>query len=179
MSNKLITSVGLTELEIQARERNLLLKVKVRRPLNIWAARIVAADQPSKECIRILGEMKIWAYSGLSGLQLDTMKVIPNSPKGVSDLIWAATMAWALETTPCKQARLLAIRDNTKKHQALFRYFRSRGFQHVKEVGSSPTDLPLRIIWGGAGSLMIGNCEKVLRRSYQRWTRIRSIPTIY
>jgi hypothetical protein len=68
--------------------------------------------------VQLLGEMKGWAYNAEKGLQLDTMRVIPSRSVGVGDLIWAATMAWALENTPCRQARLLAIRDDERNIDA-------------------------------------------------------------
>ena len=114
--------------------------------------------------------MKGWAYQNSKGLQLDTMKVGKNANKNVGDLIWAATMAWALEETPCRSARLLAIYDENNQHEILQRYFRRRGFQTVRKVGSSPLDLHLRLVWGGAGAFMVGNCEKVFERSYQSWS---------
>jgi len=40
----------------------------------------------------------------------------------------------------------------------------------VRKVGSSPLDLPLRLVWGGAGTFMVGNCEEVLDRSYRSWS---------
>ena len=116
---------------------------------------------------RLLGELS--AYPAISGLQLDTMRVLPSSPTGVGDLIWAATMAWALESTPCRRARLLAIRDDDRQHRRLVRYFRQRGFTPVREVAAAPADLPLRLIWGGAGVLMCADCGSVLTRSEQRW----------
>jgi len=102
-------------------------------------------------------------------LQLDTMRVLPASPSGVGDLIWAATMAWALESTPCRRARLLAIRDDDRQHRRLVRYFRQRGFTPVREVAAAPADLPLRLVWGGAGVLMSADCSSVLTLSEQRW----------
>tara|TARA_B100000965_G_scaffold225334_1_gene188605 strand:- start:199 stop:546 length:348 start_codon:yes stop_codon:yes gene_type:complete len=113
--------------------------------------------------------MKGWAYQNPKGLQLDTMKVSKNANSKVGDLIWAATMAWALEETPCESARLLAIYDENNQHEILQRYFRRRGFNTVRTVGSSPIDLPLRLVWGGAGAFMVGNCEAVLERSYRSW----------
>ena len=74
-------------------------------------------------------------------------------------------MAWALENTTCKYARLLAVNDDALYHARLLRYFRFRGFSVVKEVGSSAWDLPLRTIWGGAGSLMLAKCSDVYERS--------------
>ena len=71
-------------------------------------------------------------------------------------------MAWALEKTSCRNARLLAIYDDEGYSKKLVRYFRLIGFDIVKEVGSSPSDLLLRLIWGGAGTLMKGDCSKIL-----------------
>ena len=55
------------------------------------------------------------------------------------------------------------------QHARLVRYFKKRGFVSVREVGSSPIDLPLRTIWGGAGSLMTADCHAVLERSCRLW----------
>ena len=98
------------------------------------------------------------------------MKVGKNANSKIGDLIWASTMAWALEETPCRSARLLAIYDENNQHEILQRYFRRRGFNTVRKVGSSPLDLPLRLVWGGAGTFMVGNCEKVFERSYRSWS---------
>jgi len=159
----------LADLEADARERGLLLRIKLNRPLGLWALRLVVASRQSDGPARLLGELKGWAYPAISGLQLDTMRVLPSSPTGVGDLIWAATMAWALESTPCRRARLLAIRDDDRQHRRLVRYFRQRGFTPMREVAAAPADLPLRLIWGGAGVLMCADCGSVLTRSEQRW----------
>ena len=113
--------------------------------------------------------MKGWAYGTSNGLQLDTMRVVPQSHAGVGDLVWAATMAWALEATPCRSARLLAIRDDERQHSRLVRYFRQRGFQLERDVAAALWDLPLRMVWGGAGALMSGSVEQVLERSLRSW----------
>ena len=159
----------LTLLEKEASDRGLLLRIQVRRPLNFWSIRLVVGEIISKDKIQLWGEMKGWAYQNTKGLQLDTMKVAKNAGSKVGDLIWAATMAWALEETPCQSARLLAIYDENNQHKILQRYFRKRGFNTVRTVGSSLLDLPLRLVWGGAGAFMVGNCETVLERSYRSW----------
>ncbi len=160
---------NLSCLEQQSLKLDLLLRIQVRRPLNLWIFRVVVAKKFDVEKIRILGEMKGWAYSKEKGLQLDTMLVSPKAPPGVGDLIWTATMSWALEQTPCKQARLLAIYDVHQSHLVLSRYFRQRRFEIVREIGSSLYDLPLRMVWGGAGALMIAKCTDVFEYSYSRW----------
>ena len=161
--------IDLFHLEKLAAEEGLLLRIQVRRPLNIWALKVVVAQYFQSDKVKIWGEMKAWAYEGKSGLQLDTMRVNPLAPKGVAHLIWAATMSWALENTSCKNARLLAIRDDEKQHSRLVKYFLRRGFRKTREVGSAPIDLPLRLIWGGSGELMIADCNEVLNQSYKLW----------
>ncbi len=164
-----MTDFMLAKLEAEAASLGFLLRIQVRRPLNLWAMRLVVAKHLDSNRIKLLGEMKGWAYQSKSGLQLDTMQVSSDAPSGVGHLIWASTMAWALEETPCKSARLLAINDEEKQHSILVRYFQKRGFSTIKEVGSSVFDLPFRMIWGGAGSLMIGNCHEVYENSLHHW----------
>ena len=161
--------IGLAELEKEATNAGLLLRLQIRQPINIWSFKVVVAEPINKHKIRILGEMKGWAYNSEKGLQLDTMRVNQKSPPGVGHLIWSATMAWALESTPCKVARLLAIFDEETQHTRLVKYFRRRGFNFSREVRSSILDLPLRMIWGGAGSLMSGDCSEVFEYSYNLW----------
>ena len=165
-----MTRINVAELEKEASSRGFLLRIQVRRPVNLWTFRVVVAEMKSHETIQLWGEMKGWAYQNTKGLQLDVMKVRKDAKSKVGDLIWAATMAWALEETPCKSARLLAIYDENNQHKTLQRYFRRRGFNTVRDVGSSPLDLPLRLVWGGAGAFMVGNCEEVFDRSYKRWS---------
>jgi len=159
----------LAHLEKKASDCGLLLRVQVRRPLDLWSFKIVVGEQINTEKVQILGEMKGWAYKGSRGLQLDTMRVSNQAPSGVGHLIWAATMAWALENTPCKKARLLAIFDDKELHDRLVHYFHRRGFRYVREVRSSINDLPLRMVWGGSGSLMIADCVDVLNLSVKLW----------
>ena len=168
MSHESMPSL-LEQLERHARERGLLLRLQVGRPLGLWTLRLVVASPGPSGTAHLLGEMKGWAYGASNGLQLDTMRVIPGSPAGVGDLVWAATMAWAMEATPCRKARLLAIRDDDRQHRRLMRYFRQRGFQPERDVAAAVWDLPLRMVWGGAGALMSGSVEQVLERSLRGW----------
>ncbi len=159
----------LFDLEKSAVKAGLLLRIQVRRPLNLWTIKLVVARQIQPQKIQILGEMKAWAYGGIHGLQLDTMRVHPKAPLGIGHLIWASTMAWAIEATPCRKARLLAIRDAENQHLRLVRYFSMRGFRKVGDVGASIKDLPLRMIWGGAGTLMSAECSDILSKSCRLW----------
>ncbi|MEX1317926.1 MAG: hypothetical protein AB1Z22_12490 [Synechococcaceae cyanobacterium] len=154
---------SLAELEAQARRRGLLLRLQVHRPARLlWTVRVgVARSQP----LALLGELKGWALPSAAGLRLDTMRVQGERTAAVGSLIWAATFAWALEATPCRRARLLAIRDDACQHRRLVRYFRRVGFTPLRDLGGGVADLAPRLLWGGAGLLMEGDCAEGLRRS--------------
>jgi hypothetical protein len=148
-----------------AATQGLILRLQVRRPVGLgWTLRVgVAARQPT--ALLLLGELKGWALPSPAGLRLDTMRVQPGADAAVGPLIWTATFAWALQATPCRRARLLAIRDDDRQHRRLVRYFRRLGFQPLRELGGSPGDLAPRLLWGGSGLLMEGPCLEGLRRS--------------
>ena len=160
----------LEQLEREAQQRALILRLKVGRPLGLFSVH-VAVGSRSDDAARLVfqGELKAWAYPARHGLQLDTMRVVPGAPPGTGDLIWAATMAWAEEATPCSRARLLAIRDDERQHRRLVRYFGQRGFSTTRDVEAAAWDLPLRLVWGGAGALMSGEVATVLERSLRGW----------
>ena len=170
-----MTILKLTNLEKEAGAQGYLLRLQVRRPLNLWTLRLVVGNYKNPSTIQLLGELKAWAYPMTNGLQLDTMQIRRASPPGIGHLVWAATMAWALEETPCRKARLLAINDDEFQHRKLVRYFLGRGFKEIREVGSAPLDLPLRMVWGGAGTLMSADCNEVYRSSLRLWKASQQI----
>jgi len=162
------TRPSLAELEAEAQCRGLLLRLQVGRPLGVaWSLRVgVARRQP--QGLLLLGELKGWALPLATGLRLDTMRVQGQDTAAVGALIWAATFAWALEATPCRRARLLAIRDQEAQHRRLVRYFRQLGFEALRPLEGGAGDLAPRLLWGGAGLLMEGSCDEGLRRSARR-----------
>ena len=151
------------ELEKLAGTIGLLIKIQVRETLGLCFFRIVIAEQ-NDNIIKIWAEMKGWTYLNKQGIQLDTLRILSKSPAFVSELIWATTMAWAIEKKSSNKARLLAIFDSEGYSKKLVRYFKLIGFKIVKEVGSSPVDLLLRLVWGGAGTLMKGECNSILKK---------------
>ena len=151
------------DLENISESLGLTIKIQVRDSLGFKFFRIVIATIKNNS-VKIWGEMKGWTFSSKNGLQLDTLRILNDSPQFVSELIWATTMAWALEQTDSNKARLLAIYDEEGYNKKLTRYFRMIGFVLVKEVGSSPLDLFLRLVWGGAGTLMKGDCSEILTK---------------
>jgi hypothetical protein len=163
---------SLLDLEAAARARALLLRLQVRDLAGLRTLRVVVARPRSDQPPLLLGELKGWAMPLATGLQLDTMRVQGPATQGVGPLIWAATFAWALEATPCRSARLLAIRDAEQQHRRLVRYFQRLGFSAVREVGAAAVDLPLRLVWGGAGLLMRGDCTEGLSRAWAQLDRL-------
>ena len=151
------------ELQNIALSLGLVIKIQVSETLGLCFFKIVIAEQKDN-IVKIWGEMKGWTYLSKQGIQLDTLRILSKSPPFVSELIWASAMAWALEMKAGKKARLLAIYDTEGYSKRLVRYFKIIGFKVVKEVGSSPVDLFLRLIWGGAGTLMKGDCSYILNK---------------
>jgi hypothetical protein len=162
------------ELQNIAFSLGLVIKIQVRETLGLCFFKIVIAEQRDN-IVKIWGEMKGWTYFNKQGIQLDTLRILSNSPPFVSELIWATTMAWAIEMKISKKARLLAIYDAEGYSKKLVRYFKIIGFEVVKEVGSSPIDLFLRLIWGGAGTLMKGDCCYVLNKIEKKFSLIERV----
>jgi len=73
---------------------------------------------------------------------------------------------WNRERSPfyCKEAHLLAIKDEEKQHERLVRYYKSLGFKTLRE----PDDLTFQdqLVWGGDGTLMDIQADEFM----QRWT---------
>ena len=161
-------------IESVANSLGLIIKIQIREALGLNFFRIVVAEQ-KKSTIKIWGEIKGWTFPNKNGLQLDTLRILSNSPPYVSELVWATTMSWALEKTSCEYAKLLAIYDDDGYSTKLVRYFRLIGFSIIKEVGSNFSDLFIRLVWGGAGTLMRGNCSDILKKIETKFIRLNLI----
>lgn len=162
---------SLAQLEAEARQRGLLLRLQLNRIAAVSTLRVGVARRQASGALQLLGELKGWALPTADGLRLDTMRIQGHNTTAVGSLIWAATFAWALEATPCRRATLLAIRDDERQHQRLVRYFRGVGFTPLRELGAGVLDLAPRLIWGGPGLLMQGDCSEGLLRSSRRLGR--------
>ena len=159
------------ELQNIASSLGLVIKIQVRETLGLCFFKIVVAEQKNN-IVKIWGEMKGWTFLNKQSIQLDTLRILSNSPPYVTELIWATTMTWAIEKKNSKKALLLAIYDNDGYSKKLVRYFRIIGFKIVKEVNSSPIDLFLRLVWGGAGTLMNGDCLNILNKIEKKLSSI-------
>ncbi len=159
------------ELQKIALSLGLIIKIQVKENLGLCFFKVVVAEQ-TNNIVKIWGEMKGWTYFKKQGIQLDTLRILSNSPPFVSELIWASTMAWSIEKKKSRKARLLAIYDSEGYSNKLVRYFKIIGFKIIKEVGSSPIDLLLRIVWGGAGTLMKGDSLHILNNIEKKLSKI-------
>ena len=159
----------LVAIERRAAASGRLLRLRVGGALGLRSLHVAVAAPLAEGRVRLLGELKGWALPTPAGLRLDTMRVQGEDSAAVGPLIWAATFAWALEATPCRQATLLAICDQNRQHQRLVRYFRQLGFWPLRELGAGAADLAPRLLWGGAGLLMRCDCSEGLARSARRW----------
>jgi hypothetical protein len=162
---------SLAAIEQRAAAWDLLLRLQVRQLLGVRTLRVVVARPRPGEPPLLLGELKGWALPTTAGLRLDTMRVQGADTAAVGPLLWAATFAWALEASPCRRATLLAIRDGEAQHRRLVRYFQRLGFTSRRELGAAAADLVPRLVWGGAGLLMEGECAEGLRRSVAQLER--------
>jgi len=159
----------LAAIEGEAAQRGWKLRLSANRRLGLWSLRAVVARPLTEGRAEWLGELKGWAFPQADGLRLDTLRVQGPQSAGAAPMLLAASCAWALENTPCRRARFLAIHDNDRQHRRLVRYFQSLGFAPLKELGSAPTDWAARLIWGGSGLLMEGDCGETIRRCARRW----------
>tara|TARA_S200000501_G_scaffold269338_1_gene253026 strand:+ start:54 stop:563 length:510 start_codon:yes stop_codon:yes gene_type:complete len=161
------------ELQNLAFSLGLVIKIQVRETFGLCFFKIVIAEQKDN-IVKIWGEMKGWTFINNQSIQLDTLRILSASPNFVSELIWATTMAWAIEKKSSKKVRLLAIYDTEGYSKKLIRYFKIIGFRIVKEVGSTPIDLSLRLVWGGAGTLMTGDCLNILKKAEKKLSSINN-----
>ena len=163
--------MNVEELQKIASSLGLIIKIQVRENFGLCFFKVVVAEQ-TNNIVKIWGEMKGWTYLKKQDIQLDTLRILSNSPPFVSELIWASTMAWSIEKKKSRNARLLAIYDAEGYSNKLVRYFSIIGFKIIKEVGSSPIDLLLRLVWGGAGTLMEGDSLHILQNIEKKLSKI-------
>lgn len=62
----------------------------------------------------------------------------------------------------CSIAEFLAIDDEAFQHKRLVRFFKRAGFNVIKYVGDDLASVPDRLVWGGCGTLMNEEIEKLL-----------------
>ena len=76
----------IVELEELAKSLDLTIKIQMREVFGLKFFRIVVA-RISNNSVKIFGEIKGWTFPNKNGLQLDTLRILNNSPKYISKLI--------------------------------------------------------------------------------------------
>ena len=100
---------------------------------------------------------------GLSG---DVGQRVRGGPLGLGLLLGGATFAYG-HSRGCSKAEILAINDDDGWHERLVRYYSYFGFKPVRKVGGNGlSDLPHMLVWGGEGTRMDADIQRML----QRWT---------
>jgi hypothetical protein len=160
---------GLEAMAAEAAERGWTLRLSAPQRAGFWSLRAGVARPLAPGRAQLLGDLRAWAFPGSKVLRLDTLRAQGQGSAGAAPLLLAAACAWALEQTPCRQARFLAIHDEDRQHRRLVRYFRALGFTPLRELGSAPADWAPRLLWGGSGLLMEGDCGETIRRCIRRW----------
>ena len=107
------------ELQKIAFSLGLVIKIQVRETLGLCFFKIVVAEQ-KENIVKIWGEMKGWTFSNKRALQLDTLRIIKTSPPFVSELIWATSMAWAIEKKNSKKARLSFLKKFLTRNKIVY-----------------------------------------------------------
>jgi len=71
-----------------------------------------------------------------------------------------------------KKVEFMAIYDSELQHQKLLRYYRFIGCKKVRAVGEELTeDIPLRLLYGGVGTLFEADVDVQMRRWAPRFRR--------
>ena len=80
-------------------------------------------------------------------------------------LVSLATACWIREQGAFgnTRAQLLCIRDDERQHRSLVRFYRRLGFRTLREVGDDIKSIPDRLVWGGDGTIMEIDIERMLR----------------
>jgi hypothetical protein len=162
------------ELRELALARGLTLALSTLGPF--FKASVTLRSAPGSEPVGVLEGFVAPPPFGI--LHLDSVRIYNSrlygearseaqSPFGLAVLLGAAVFAHG-HACGCSRAELLAINDSNAYAQRLVIYYRRLGFEAIREIGDGGLgDLPHLLVWGGAGMLMAGQVEPMLRR----WTR--------
>lgn len=136
--------------------------IEVRRFTGYWVAkppnlRMGKKNEKSEEEIEADKEKERKAYA-------DVAKVA----RWFGLLLSCSIACWNKEKAPfyCREAHLLAIKDEEMQGTRLVRYYKSLGFETIRESGE--LTLQDQVTWGGDGTLMITDSEEFMKR----WTPV-------
>eukprot|EP00930_Biecheleria_cincta_P031758 TRINITY_DN22022_c0_g1_i1.p1 TRINITY_DN22022_c0_g1~~TRINITY_DN22022_c0_g1_i1.p1 ORF type:complete len:255 (-),score=58.21 TRINITY_DN22022_c0_g1_i1:73-837(-) len=137
--------------------------IEVRRFTGYWVSKPVKKEESSDDPKRIEA-----AAAATEEAERQQYADISKVARWFGLLLSVAIGCWNRERSPfyCKEAVLLAIKDEEKQHQRLVRYYKGLGFRKVKD----PDELEIQdqIIWGGEGTMMRTGADEFMAK----WTPV-------
>ncbi|KAI3789175.1 hypothetical protein L2E82_01964 [Cichorium intybus] len=164
--NKIIEKPTMSDILETAKAQNLELQLQTVGPF----FRITAKSSETNKVLgKAEGMVRVWWKKGKI-LHLDSIKLtrdtlgMDRSIFGIGLFIGAVMIRYGYDCG-CKTAELLAINDSDLYHAKLVKFYRRIGFEEVHEVtGSSMGDLTHMLMWGGVGTRMDANVERLLMK---------------
>ncbi|CAI9269707.1 unnamed protein product [Lactuca saligna] len=161
---KIIEKPTMSDILKSSKAQNLELQLQTVGPF----FRITAKSfETNKVLGRADGVIRVWWKKGKI-LHLDSIKLtretlgMDRSIFGIGLFIGAVMIRHGYDCG-CKTAELLAINDSDLYHAKLVKFYRRIGFEAVHEVtGSSLGDLRHMLVWGGVGTRMDADVERLL-----------------
>ncbi|KAK9060331.1 hypothetical protein SSX86_021035 [Deinandra increscens subsp. villosa] len=169
---QIIEKPSMADILESSRAQNLEIQLQTAGPF----FRITAKSLETKEVLgKAEGIIRVWWKKGKI-LHLDSIKLtretlgMDRSIFGIGLFIGAVMIRHGYDCG-CKTAELLAINDSDLYHAKLVKFYRRIGFEAVGEVtGSSMADLAHMLVWGGVGTRMDANVERLLLKWCTRFT---------
>ncbi|KAJ0443103.1 hypothetical protein HanRHA438_Chr16g0763741 [Helianthus annuus] len=162
--NQIIENPSMSDILQSSKAQNLDLHLQTLGPF----FRITAKSLETNKVLgKAEGVIRVWWKKGKI-LHLDSIKLtretlgMDRSIYGIGLFIGAVMIRHGYDCG-CKTAELLAINDSDVYHAKLVKFYRRIGFEPVYEVtGSSMGDLAHMLVWGGVGTRMDANVERLL-----------------
>ncbi|KAI3815285.1 hypothetical protein L1987_14947 [Smallanthus sonchifolius] len=170
--NQIIQKPSMSDILESSKAQNLDLQLQTAGPF----FRITAKSLETNKVLgKAEGMIRVWWNKGKI-LHLDSIKLtretlgMDRSVFGIGLFIGAVMIRYGYDCG-CKTAELLAINDSDIYHAKLVKFYRRIGFETVYEVtGSSMVDLAHMLVWGGVGTRMDANVERLLLKWCTRFT---------
>ncbi|KAI3712301.1 hypothetical protein L1987_70852 [Smallanthus sonchifolius] len=170
--NQIIQNPSMSDILESSKAQNLELHLQTAGPF----FRITAKNLGTNKVLgKAEGMIRVWWNKGKI-LHLDSIKLtretlgMDRSVFGIGLFIGAVMIRHGYDCG-CKTAELLAINDSDIYHAKLVKFYRRIGFETVYEVtGSSMADLAHMLVWGGVGTRMDADVERLLLKWCTRFT---------
>lgn len=116
-------------------------------------------------CVLPNGRLHIESYKAMKKEDGALLSVTPGM------LVFMGALAFGC-AQGCKEVYGLAIRDENRQHRRLRRYLKRFGGVEVKQLTAKVAHIPEKLLYGGEGTIIKGNIEKMLKRSKRMLDRM-------